>query len=74
MELKTESGVSIIIIDDGSSKVLIFDKAVRAVELNKKEVSKISAVLSSDSKAGRSAAKAEPTKAQDSTDITPEVF
>ncbi len=35
MELKTESGVSIIIIDDGSSKVLIFDKSVRVVELNK---------------------------------------
>ena len=49
MELKTESGVSITIIEDGSSKVLIFDKSVRAVGLSKEETSKISALLSSKS-------------------------
>lgn len=46
MELKTESGVSITIIEDGPSRVLIFDKSVRAVGLNKEETSKISALLS----------------------------
>jgi len=51
MELKTESGVSITIIEDGSSKVLIFDKSVRAVGLSKEETSKISALLSSKSNA-----------------------
>ncbi len=45
MELKTDSGVSITIIEAGSSKVLIFDKSVRAVELNEGELSKISASL-----------------------------
>lgn len=47
MELKTDSGVSITIIETGSSKVLIFDKSVRAVELNEEELSKISASLTS---------------------------
>jgi hypothetical protein len=51
MELKTESGVLITIIEDGSSKVLIFDKSVRAVGLSKEETSKISALLSSTSNA-----------------------
>jgi hypothetical protein len=46
MELKTDSGVSITIIEAGSSRVLIFDKSVRAVELNEEEISKISASLS----------------------------
>jgi hypothetical protein len=45
MELKTESGVSITIVDDGSSKVLIFDKSVRAIGLSEEETSKISALL-----------------------------
>lgn len=46
MELKTESGVSITILKEGSSKVLVFNKPVRAVGLNKKEISKISSLLS----------------------------
>jgi hypothetical protein len=49
MELKTDSGVSITIIEAGSSKVLIFDKSVRAIELNEEELSKISAPLTSKS-------------------------
>jgi hypothetical protein len=48
MELKTASGVSIKIIDEGSSKILFFNKSVRAVELNKQETSKISAMLVSN--------------------------
>lgn len=58
MELKTESGVSITIIEDGSSKVLIFDKSVRAVGLSKEETSKISALLSSKSNAKSTSTKA----------------
>jgi hypothetical protein len=46
MELKTDSGVSITIIEAGSSRVIVFDKSVRAVELNEEEISKISASLS----------------------------
>lgn len=46
MELKTESGVSITIIEGDSSAILAFDRSVRAVELSKAELSKIKAFLS----------------------------
>jgi len=45
MRLKTESGVSITIIEEGSSKILLFNKSVRAIELGKDEISQISALL-----------------------------
>lgn len=51
MELKTDSGVSITIIEEGSSKILVFSKPVRAVGLNRKELSKISNLLTSKSNA-----------------------
>lgn len=51
MELKTESGVSITIIEESSgSKVLLFNKFVRAVELNREETSRIRALLASNLK------------------------
>ncbi len=46
MKVETESGVSITIIAEGSSKVLIFDKSVRTIELSKDETVRISALLS----------------------------
>jgi hypothetical protein len=49
MELKTDSGVSITIIEEGSSKILVFSKPVRAVGLNKKELTEISNLLISKS-------------------------
>lgn len=48
MEIKTESGVSITIISEGSSKIMLFDRAVRAIELKKEETSQISALLVSN--------------------------
>jgi len=45
MEIKTESGVSITIIPEGSSKIMLFDRVVRAIELKKEETSQISALL-----------------------------
>ena len=50
MKMKTESGVSITIIPEGSSKVIVFSKPVRAIELKKSESSEISAVLSATTK------------------------
>jgi len=47
MEIKTESGVSITIIPEGSSKIMLFDKPVRAIELKKEETSQVSALLAS---------------------------
>lgn len=47
MEVKTESGLSITITAEGPSKVVFFNKPVRAVELTKGEVSQISALLTS---------------------------
>lgn len=70
MELKTESGVSIRIIEDGSSKVLIFDRSVRAVGLSEEETSKISALLSSKSDAKRtSSTKAGESKYRKNTNL-----
>ena len=48
MEIKTESDVSIIVIPEGSSKILLFNKPVRAIELKKMESSQLSALLASD--------------------------
>jgi len=48
MKVKTDSGVSITIIAEGSSRILFFDKPVRAVELKKEETSQISALLVSN--------------------------
>jgi hypothetical protein len=74
MELKTDSGVSITIVEAGSSKVLIFDKSVRAVELNEEELSKISASLSSKSNniSSASTAKSKRTKVERKADELPE--
>jgi len=47
MRIKTESGVSISFVTQGSSKVLVFDRPVRAVELKKEEIAQINALLAS---------------------------
>lgn len=47
MKIKTESGVSIAFIPQGSSKIMFFDRPVRAIELKKEEMSQISALLAS---------------------------
>ncbi len=65
MELRTDSGVSITIIEAGSSRVLIFDKSVRAVELNKEEVYKISASLISKSKIESSGTNSKRMRSKD---------
>jgi hypothetical protein len=46
MKVKTESGVLISFISRGSSKTLLFDKPVRAMELKKEELTRIAALLS----------------------------
>ena len=48
MEIKTKSDVSITVISEGSSKILFFNKPVRAIELKKVELSQLSALLASD--------------------------
>lgn len=48
MKIKTDSGVSVTIIPEGSSKIMLFDKPVRAIELKKEETSQISTLLASD--------------------------
>lgn len=48
MEIKTKSDVSITVISEGSSKILFFNKPVRAIELRKVESSQLSALLVSD--------------------------
>jgi len=50
MKVKTESGVSITVIPECSSKIMLFDRPVRAIELKKEEVSQISALLVSSLK------------------------
>jgi hypothetical protein len=62
MEFKTESGVSIKIIEEGSSKIIIFSTSVRAIGLNKDETSRISALLSPVSSVKNPVAKAEFSK------------
>ena len=47
MEIKTKSGVSITFIPEGSSKIVLFDRPVRALELKKGEILQISALLAS---------------------------
>lgn len=46
MKVKTKSGVSITIIPEGSSKIMLFDKPVRVVELKEEETTQISSLLS----------------------------
>ncbi len=50
MEFKTESGVSITLIEGESSAILAFDRSVRAVELSKSELLKIKAFLTPGAK------------------------
>jgi hypothetical protein len=50
MRLKIGSGVSIVIVEEGPSKVIFFNRPVRAIELNKQEISQITALLNSDLK------------------------
>jgi hypothetical protein len=45
MKIKTESGVSISFIPEGSSRIILFDKPVRVIELKKEEISQMSAAL-----------------------------
>ena len=47
MRVKTESGVSITIIPECSSKIMLFDRPVRAIELKKGEIFQISVLLAS---------------------------
>jgi hypothetical protein len=51
MKMKTESGVSITLVSEGSSKVVIFDRPVRAIELKQDEVPRINSFLISRSEA-----------------------
>jgi hypothetical protein len=51
MKVKTESGVSITLVSEGSSKIVIFDRPVRAIELKQNEIPKISSFLFSRSEA-----------------------
>jgi len=48
MELKTESGVSVSLTIKKSSMIILFDKPVRAFELKKGEIAKISSFLASN--------------------------
>jgi len=48
MKIKTKSDVSITVVPEGSSKILLFDKLVRAVELKKVESSQLSVLLASN--------------------------
>jgi hypothetical protein len=50
MKMKTESGVSISFVQEGSSKIIFFDKPVRAIELKKEEIFQISSFLASSPK------------------------
>jgi len=48
MKIKTKSDVSITVALEGTSKILLFSKPVRAIELKKVELSQLSALLTSD--------------------------
>lgn len=48
MKIKTKSGVSITIIPEGSSRIMLFSKPIRAIELKEAESSQLSALLTSD--------------------------
>jgi predicted GTPase len=52
MKIKTQAGVSITISSEGASKIMSFDKPVRAVELTKEEMLQVSMALASDAKVG----------------------
>ena len=47
MKVETDSGVSITILPEGSSKIMVFDKPVRIIELKKEEASQIRVLLTS---------------------------
>jgi hypothetical protein len=51
MKIKTESGVSITLVSEGSSKIVIFDRPVRIVELKQEEIPRINSFLNSGSEA-----------------------
>jgi len=51
MKVKTESGVSITLVSEGSSKIVIFDRPVRAIELKQHEIPRINSFLISRSEA-----------------------
>jgi hypothetical protein len=72
MEVKTASGVSIKIVDEGSSKILIFSTSVRAIGLNKEETSAISALLLAISRVENPVDKPEFSESQDSESTSSE--
>jgi predicted GTPase len=52
MKLKTQAGISIAIDSEGASKIISFDKPVRAIELTREEMLHFSTALTSDVKVG----------------------
>jgi hypothetical protein len=72
MRLKTDSGVSIVIVEEGPSKVIFFNRPVRAIELNKQEMSQITALLTADPKTKIGVANREPIKIRESSKLPPE--
>jgi predicted GTPase len=52
MRIKTQAGVAIVINSEGASKIMFFDKPVRAIELTKEEMLQVSTALASDVKVG----------------------
>ena len=50
MKIKTDSGVSITFIQEGSSKIMLFDRPVRGIELKEREILQIGALLASSFK------------------------
>lgn len=67
MKVETESGVSITIIPEGSSKIMLFDKPVRVIELKKEEIFRLRVLLASSlpikSKVELQSRNSHPTKA-----------
>jgi len=55
MKLKTQAGISIAIGSDGASKIISFDRPVRAIELTKEETLQVSNALTGDMKVGTTA-------------------
>jgi hypothetical protein len=47
MKVKTASGVSITFIQEGSSKIILFDRPVRGIELKEQEIARIDSFLTS---------------------------
>lgn len=52
LRLKTRAGISIAIDSQGASKIISFDKPVRAIELTREETLHFSTALTSDVKVG----------------------